>query len=130
MRPTADQTEDAHALSEIVSSFSKQDALLKNWISSLPDDEWAAMLANLADRWFKASPTRNWFKDVWPHLDGPPSPDEKEAGAILLVHELRQYGGHTWNVFGEKPHYEEILRRTHKRFAKRYKRQVSRSRLG
>ena len=37
------------------------------------------------------------------------SQKELLIGSTLVIYEIRQFGGHTLNLFGEKPHYENIL---------------------
>ena len=104
----------------IEAGFSTEERRLQEWLAKSSEQRLRYFLDELEDCWNNDVVTIKWFEDSYPRK-GKLSPAKRREGAMLLVHELRQYSGHSLNFFTEKPHYEEIVTRIHKRICSKQK---------
>lgn len=106
---------------EVLDGFSDADRELMGWVESLNEDDLASLLGILASRWNNEPLTDYWFGS---RGDAVASGTERSTASRIVVHELRQYAGHSLNVFADKPHYPEVLTKVHARLAKRAKKKA------
>lgn len=102
-------------------SFSEEDRRLCQWLSS-NSEIWDILPLIFFNRLSTRFAFDRWLEEA-AHQAFDLSQEQRAAGAFFIVLELREYAGHSLhNLFGDPPHYEDLLRRVHKRVAKQFKR--------
>ena len=105
-------------LDDIKEGWSKADQELQEFVFSSTTEDYALLWTPLIDAWNNDVATSEFLEKTEDKFDGSMSEAEKLVGSVLFVHELREYAGHTLNIFSEKPNYTKTLTRVHKRIAK------------
>ena len=112
------------AIDERVKGFSEEDQKLARFIASLPAEDFSTLMSVYSGRLFNDLITDAYLKEVLGKGAEILSELDRELGGALAVLECREYAGNTWIFFSEKPHYERVLTRTHKRLGKQHKKAV------
>jgi uncharacterized protein YaaW (UPF0174 family) len=106
----------------IKAKWSKEDKALYEYICNCERNEFVTMLGLLANRLNNEVCTDKYFKEIKARFPDNIITIDQIVGAMLIVHELRQYSGH--GFLPSKPPYEKTLTKVHKRIGKHFKTKV------
>lgn len=104
-------------IDESLKSFSKEDLELALWLETESGTFLDELGEFLSSCFFNDFKTKEFYENK--------CQNDRKRHSVVIVHELKEYAGHTLNLFASKPVYPQILSRVHKRLSKHYKKKNS-----